>query len=159
MDKRVFKTREVEPNGTGWIADLNNPESKTINPDCYWHFKTRKTAARFLQLVDGGMEPHQAVAELERKSSGTAPDTSLYLGQERRAWLAEQGGIQPTIQRLIDEAKMDYSKLASRLLDLGFRPDEIDTITDWWAWREHYDWLMTASRDEIAEASREAFGE
>lgn len=36
--------------------------------------------------------------------SGTIPDTSLHLGDERRAWLQEQGGIQPTITRLIDEA-------------------------------------------------------
>lgn len=36
--------------------------------------------------------------------SGTAPDTSLFLGSERKTWLAAQGGIQPTIQRLIDEA-------------------------------------------------------
>jgi len=35
--------------------------------------------------------------------SGTSPDTSLFLGCERRAWLQEQGGIQPTITRLIDD--------------------------------------------------------
>lgn len=35
---------------------------------------------------------------------GTKPDTSLALGEERKRWLAEQGGIQPTILRLIDEA-------------------------------------------------------
>lgn len=35
---------------------------------------------------------------------GTAPDTSLHLGNERRAWLQEQGGIQPIITRLIDDA-------------------------------------------------------
>jgi hypothetical protein len=39
-----------------------------------------------------------------RVSSGTAPDTSLWLGAERKAWLTSQGGIQPTIHRLIDEA-------------------------------------------------------
>lgn len=37
-------------------------------------------------------------------SSGTAPDTSLHLGAERRAWLMAQGGIQPVIIRLIDAA-------------------------------------------------------
>lgn len=35
---------------------------------------------------------------------GTAPDTSLHLGDERKEWLRQQGGIQPTIIRLIDEA-------------------------------------------------------
>ncbi len=36
--------------------------------------------------------------------SGTAPDTSLWLGDERRTWLKEHGGIQPTIQAMIDRA-------------------------------------------------------
>ena len=35
---------------------------------------------------------------------GTAPDTSLHLGADRKEWLRQQGGIQPTIIRLIDEA-------------------------------------------------------
>lgn len=35
---------------------------------------------------------------------GTAPDTSLCLGDERRAWLQKQGGIQPTIHAMIDRA-------------------------------------------------------
>jgi len=39
-----------------------------------------------------------------KRKSGTKPDTSLHLGQERRAWLQKQGGIQPTINRLIDKA-------------------------------------------------------
>lgn len=38
---------------------------------------------------------------------GTAPDTSLHLGDERKEWLRQQGGIQPTIIRLIDEAMYD----------------------------------------------------
>jgi len=35
---------------------------------------------------------------------GTRPDTSLYLGDERRAWLKDHGGIQPTIHTMIDRA-------------------------------------------------------
>jgi len=35
---------------------------------------------------------------------GTRPDTSLWLGDERRAWLKGHGGIQPTIQAMIDRA-------------------------------------------------------
>jgi predicted transcriptional regulator len=54
---------------------------------------------------------------------------------------------------------MNYSEIENRLADLGFRPDEIEIITRWWDWREHYDWLMTASKSEIMDASREAFGE
>jgi len=39
-----------------------------------------------------------------RKPRGTAPDTSLHLGDERRAWLKANGGLQPTINRLVDAA-------------------------------------------------------
>lgn len=35
---------------------------------------------------------------------GTKPDTSLFLGEERKEWLREHGGIQPTILNLIDKA-------------------------------------------------------
>lgn len=38
----------------------------------------------------------------KKRKPGTAPDTSLHLGQERRAWLKENGGIQPKIMELID---------------------------------------------------------
>jgi hypothetical protein len=37
-----------------------------------------------------------------KRRPGVRPDTSLYLGEDRRAWLQQQGGIQPTIQQLID---------------------------------------------------------
>ncbi len=101
-DKRIFKASQIDSHRTGWIVDLSPAD--VVNPDCYWPFKTRKTAERFASLVDGGMDPQQAVLELERHASGTAPDTSLHLGKARRAWLVEQGGIQPTIHRLIDAA-------------------------------------------------------
>lgn len=35
---------------------------------------------------------------------GTKPDTSLWLGPERKAWLKANGGIQPTLHALIDKA-------------------------------------------------------
>jgi len=35
---------------------------------------------------------------------GTAPDTSLHLGDARRAWLKSRGGYQPTIRAMIDRA-------------------------------------------------------
>ncbi len=38
-------------------------------------------------------------------ASGTKPDTSIFLGEERKSWLKFQGGIQPTIQKLIDDAR------------------------------------------------------
>jgi cyclophilin family peptidyl-prolyl cis-trans isomerase len=42
----------------------------------------------------------------ERKphKPGTAPDTSLWLGEERRAWLKKNGGIQPMIHAIVDRA-------------------------------------------------------
>jgi len=101
--KNVFPASDVDSDKrSGWICDLS-PEN-VVNPDCYFRFKSRKTAEKFSRLVAEGMSPEQALHEVERKASGTAPDTSLYLGKERRAWLVEQGGIQPVIQRLIDEA-------------------------------------------------------
>lgn len=43
-------------------------------------------------------------ADTPKKTSGTAPDSSLHLGEKRKDWLRKQGGIQPTIHRLIDDA-------------------------------------------------------
>jgi len=48
--------------------------------------------------------PSIDVEEQESFRSGTAPNTSLWLDDAQRAWLQGQGGIQPTIRRLIDEA-------------------------------------------------------
>lgn len=50
----------------------------------------------------GEFFPH--VARPEKQKGGTAPDTSINLGDERKQWLRDQGGIQPTIQRLLDAA-------------------------------------------------------
>lgn len=54
--------------------------------------------------VRGGWRIASSEPEIKRKRPGTKPDTSLFLGPDRRAWLQSHGGIQPTIQRLIDEA-------------------------------------------------------
>lgn len=103
QDKRIFKRAEVDPERRpGWVADLSG--DGPINPDCYWYFRTSKAAAAFVALVDGGMRADEAAHEVVESASGTAPDTSLHLGSQRKQWLAEQGGIQPTIQRLIDGA-------------------------------------------------------
>lgn len=47
-----------------------------------------------------------------KRKSGTKPDTSLHLGQERRAWLKAHNGIQPTIMRLIDDAMKSQPRLS-----------------------------------------------
>ena len=52
------------------------------------------------------------------------------------------------------------TEVFSRLAELGFTPDEIMTIGNWWELYtsdEHYIWFMTASAEEIREASAEAF--
>jgi len=41
---------------------------------------------------------------------GTPPDTSLHLGPERRDWLKEHGGMQPTIHAMIDRAMKRSNK-------------------------------------------------
>jgi len=43
-------------------------------------------------------------AEEPPHRSWTAPDTSIWLGEKRRRWLAENGGIQPVIHQLVDKA-------------------------------------------------------
>lgn len=40
----------------------------------------------------------------KKQKRGTSPNTSLHLSDAQKAWLRENGGIQPTIRRLIDEA-------------------------------------------------------
>ena len=102
-EKRVFKASEIDSYKNGWIADLSGPDA--VNPDAYWPFDTRKAALEFIALVDGGMSAREAAYQVSRPhASGTKPDTSLYLGEKRKAWLQANGGIQPTIQRLIDAA-------------------------------------------------------
>lgn len=105
-DNRVFKRTEVDPNRRpGWVADLSPAD--VVNPDCYWYFATRKAALEFVALVDGGMDAQEAAYRVALPHApGTKPDTSLWLGEDRKHWLAEHGGIQPTIQRLIDEAML-----------------------------------------------------
>jgi len=101
-DKRVFKRTEVDPERRpGWVADLSG--TGPINPDCYWYFRTRKAAVEFLALVDGGIRAEEAAYQAtESYASGTRPDTSLFLGQERKRWLSQRGGIQPAILQLVD---------------------------------------------------------
>jgi hypothetical protein len=52
-------------------------------------------------------------------AAGTAPDTSLHLGVERRAWLKDHGGIQPMINALIDAAM-------SSPYPIAFEPSELE---------------------------------
>lgn len=106
MAYRIYRAKEIDKNAKGWIVEFVRPFMPEVSdPDMRWTFKTRKTAERFAALVEGGMDAQQAIKELKKRgNSGTAPDTSLHLGAERKKWLVQQGGIQPTICRLIDQA-------------------------------------------------------
>lgn len=45
-----------------------------------------------------------------------------------------------------------YDQAFARMSDLGFTDTQMDFIfADWPNAEEHYDWLLTASRDEIAD--------
>jgi hypothetical protein len=57
-NQKPFKASEVESNGTGWIVDLSS--GNTVNPDCYWHFGTRKQANQFLDLLNSGKSADEA---------------------------------------------------------------------------------------------------
>lgn len=108
MSYQIYKAREIDSNARGWIVEFDRLDMPNVSdPDMRWPFKTRKVAERFAALVEGGMDPWHAINELDKPTSGTAPDTSLFLGDKRKDWLAQQGGIQPTIQRLIDQAMQE----------------------------------------------------
>lgn len=66
--KNVFRASEVESGGAGWIVDLS-PEN-VVNPDCYWHFETRADALKFGKLVQAGIDPHAARANLDNYRVG-----------------------------------------------------------------------------------------
>ncbi len=69
-----------------------------------WHGRRVRNGWR-IETDDDNPEPRR------KHKSGTRPDTSLYLGDHRRSWLIRQGGIQPTIHRLIDEAMSQNNKI------------------------------------------------
>ena len=72
--------------------------------DCTaWPMNKAKLTKDEQAAIDWANLPDDAIV-IKPHAPGTAPDTSLYLGDKRRAWLKEQGGIQPAIIRLIDDA-------------------------------------------------------
>jgi hypothetical protein len=70
----------------------------------------RKKSGEITRVVSittpGGHTYEDPYEPTPKTTGGTAPDTSLHLGHERKNWLRDQGGIQPTIHRLIDEARI-----------------------------------------------------
>jgi len=87
---RYRATRFFECGGKLWDC-TSWPMSKAKPTD------DEQAAIEWANLPDDAIviKPHIA---------GTPPDTSLHLGDDRRAWLQAQGGIQPTIVKLIDDA-------------------------------------------------------
>lgn len=76
-------------------------------------------------------------------------------------FLSCTGNASEAIRQLVED-KMErtkYQDVAEKLEDAGYTQEEIDIITSWWDVSEHYDWLMTASKKDIDEASLAAFGE
>jgi len=64
------------------------------------HFEGHENTLSYIRLDD-----EVSWGNVSRpKNPGTPPDTSLHLGDARRAWLKDHGGIQPTITHLIDDA-------------------------------------------------------
>ncbi len=47
--------------------------------------------------------------------------------------------------------KLTYNEIEQDLREKGFTAQEIDRLTDWW--RRNWDWLYTASAEEIRSAS------
>ena len=66
-DRRVVRRSAVDVNwqehGDDWGADLSRGD--VFNLDCVWYFSTKRDVVKFLTLVDGGMDPRQAVEALE----------------------------------------------------------------------------------------------
>lgn len=70
MNKRVFKAQEIDSSRKGWIADLSPAD--VVNPDCYWPWKTKRQAERFIELVDIGMSTRDAAHEVEQTAEAAA---------------------------------------------------------------------------------------
>jgi hypothetical protein len=64
-NKNIFKAQEINSNQSGWIADMS-PDDRTVNPDFYWRFATKKQAEKFAQLVDKGMDAEEAAYNVTR---------------------------------------------------------------------------------------------
>jgi hypothetical protein len=69
-DTRVFKVREIDSSKPGWVADLSGPDA--VNPDCYWYFRTKWQAKKFIELVDSGISTRDASHTIESTSNAAA---------------------------------------------------------------------------------------
>lgn len=82
-DKCVFPTREVDATRDGWIADMSGP--KAVNPDAYFHFRTRACAHKFVARVDAGEDAQQVYAEMIERSIAAATLGSITSDRKARS--------------------------------------------------------------------------
>jgi len=69
-DTRVFDAQEIDSYKSGWVADLSGPDA--VNPDCYWYFRTKWQATKFIELVDGGTDSREAEHIVEQTSNAAS---------------------------------------------------------------------------------------
>ena len=74
-DKRIFKAQEIDSNKNGWVADMSGPDA--INPDCYWYFRTKWQATKFVEMVGNGIEADEAAHKVEQISNAAAAMGSI----------------------------------------------------------------------------------
>lgn len=60
--KNVYPARNQDSKADGWIADMS--KGNTVNPDCFFKFRTRQMAIKFINLVNDGMSTDAALHQI-----------------------------------------------------------------------------------------------
>ena len=72
--KNIFQASEIDSKLNGWIVDLSGPHA--VNPDCYFHFNSKKRAEEFMRRVenidDGDDAKHIYQQMIEQSSYAAA---------------------------------------------------------------------------------------
>jgi len=86
--KNVYPAKEQDSKADGWIADMSGPSA--VNPDCFFHFRTRQMAVKFVALVADGMSTDEAVHRINQSSS--AAKTLGSIKSDRKAKSSAENG-------------------------------------------------------------------